>query len=127
MRFVLIGLPILAAVGFASLYFVASSAVYYPLRYPAGFWNQQAAAGATEVWITSRDGVRLNGWWIPAPNARVATVFLHGNGGNLTHRIPHMLAIAAAGSSLLIPDYRGYGKSGGAPSESGLYADAGQL
>src|SRR6185436_11545949 len=40
------------------------------------------------------------------------------------HRIDHMRAIAAAGSALLILDYRGYGKSEGKPSESGLYADA---
>ncbi len=35
-----------------------------------------------------------------------------------------MRAIVAAGSSLLIPDYRGYGKSEGKPSEAGLYMDA---
>src|SRR4051794_39837146 len=100
MRFVLIGLPILAAMGFTTLYFVAHSAVYYPSRYPDGWWNQQTAVGATEVWITTRDGLRLNGWWIPAMNARLATLFFHGNGGNLTHRIAHMRAITAAGSSL---------------------------
>jgi fermentation-respiration switch protein FrsA (DUF1100 family) len=124
MRFVLIGLPIIAATLFASLYFAANSAVYYPLRYPEGWWDRRAAVGAVEVWIVTRDGVRLNAWWIPSPNARVATVFFHGNGGNLTHRIPHMRAIGAAGSSLLIPDYRGYGKSDGKPSEAGLYLDA---
>jgi fermentation-respiration switch protein FrsA (DUF1100 family) len=124
MRFVLIGLPVIAATLFASLYFAANSAVYYPLRYPEGWWDRQAAVGAVEVWIVTRDGVRINAWWIATPNARVATVFFHGNGGNLTHRIPHMQAIADAGSSLLIPDYRGYGKSDGKPSEAGVYLDA---
>jgi hypothetical protein len=35
-----------------------------------------------------------------------------------------MKAIRAAGSSVLMLDYRGYGKSEGWPTESGLYADA---
>jgi hypothetical protein len=35
-----------------------------------------------------------------------------------------MRAIAAAGSALLILDYRGYGKSEGRPTERGLYEDA---
>ena len=123
MRFALIGL-VLLVVAYGVLRFAASSAVYYPLRYPDGWWNLQRDAAAAEVWLTTRDGVKLNAWWIAAPDSRLATVFFHGNGGNLTHRVDHMRAIAAAGSALLILDYRGYGKSEGKPSESGLYSDA---
>jgi fermentation-respiration switch protein FrsA (DUF1100 family) len=115
---------LLLAVAYGLLRLVARSATYYPLRYPDGLWNRQQEAGATEVWLTTRDGVRLNAWWMEPSGARLATLFLHGNGGNLTHRIHHMRQLARAGSALLIPDYRGYGKSGGAPSESGLYDDA---
>ncbi len=124
MRYVLIGLPVALAIGYGVLRFAARSAVYYPLRYPDGWWNLQRDVGATEVWLTTRDGVKLNAWWIPAPNSRLATVFFHGNGGNLTHRVDHMRSIGAAGSALLILDYRGYGKNEGTPSESGLYSDA---
>jgi len=116
--------PVVAAIFFAVLYFAVKNAVYYPFKYPDGWWDQQASVGATEVWLFARDGVRLNAWWIAAPGATRVTVLFHGNGGNLTHRIGHMRAIVAAGSALLIPDYRGYGKSEGKPSESGLYADA---
>jgi fermentation-respiration switch protein FrsA (DUF1100 family) len=123
-RFVVIGLPVLLAVGYGLLRLAANSVVYYPLRYPEGWWHLQRDVGANEIWLTTRDAVRINAWWIGAPQARIATVFFHGNGGNLTHRIEHMRAIAAAGSSLLMVDYRGYGKSEGRPSESGLYADA---
>jgi fermentation-respiration switch protein FrsA (DUF1100 family) len=123
-RLFLIGVPILLGVLYAALRFAANSAVYYPLRYPNGLWNVQRDVAATEVWLTARDGVKLNAWWIPAPGARLVTVFFHGNAGNLTHRIEHMRAIIAAGSALLLPDYRGYGKSEGKPSEAGLYMDA---
>ena len=37
---------------------------------------------------------------------------------------PHIQEIIAAGSSVLILDYRGYGKSSGRPSEQGLYRDS---
>ena len=124
MRVVLIGFPLVLAIVYGTLRFWANSAVYYPLRYPDGWWNLQPEVAATEVWLTTRDGAKLNAWWITAPHSRIATVFFHGNAGNLTHRIDHMRAIIAGGSSLLIPDYRGYGKSEGKPSESGLYLDA---
>jgi fermentation-respiration switch protein FrsA (DUF1100 family) len=123
-RFLLVGLPVLLAIVYGALRFAASGALYYPQRYPDGLWNLQREIGATEVWLTTRDGVRLNAWWIPAPQTHLATVFFHGNAGNLTHRAGHMRAIIAAGSSLLIPDYRGYGKSEGKASEAGLYRDA---
>jgi hypothetical protein len=123
-RFFLVGLPLLLAIVYGALRFAANSAVYDPLRYPDGLWNIQREVGATDVWLTTSDGIKLNAWWIAAPQARLATVFFHGNGGNLTHRVEHMRAIVAAGSSLLIPDYRGYGKSEGHPSEAGLYMDA---
>jgi fermentation-respiration switch protein FrsA (DUF1100 family) len=123
-RFFLIGLPLLLAIVYGALRFAANSAVYYSLRYPDGLWNLQRDVAATEVWLTARDSVKLNAWWIPAPGARWVTVFFHGNAGNLTHRIDHMRAIIAAGSALLLPDYRGYGKSEGKPSEPGLYMDA---
>lgn len=124
MRFFLLAVPILLAIVYGALRFAANSAVYYPLRYPDGLWNLKPDMAATEVWLTARDGVKLNAWWIAAPGARLATVFFHGNGGNLTHRVEHMRAITAAGSALLMLDYRGYGKSEGKPSEEGLYMDA---
>ncbi|HEX5229779.1 MAG TPA: alpha/beta hydrolase, partial [Bryobacteraceae bacterium] len=40
------------------------------------------------------------------------------------HRASHVREIVAAGSSVLVLDYRGYGKSSGIPSEQGLYRDS---
>jgi fermentation-respiration switch protein FrsA (DUF1100 family) len=98
--------------------------VYYPMPYPQGDWNLQAQAGAQDLWFTTRDGIRLNAWWFPKPGSRFATLFLHGNAGNVTHRIDHAQAINSAGSAILVLDYRGYGKSKGHPSERGLTLDA---
>src|SRR4051794_16762155 len=98
--------------------------VYYPMRYPDGDWDGQHRAGAQDVWLSSKDGVKLNAWWFQQPVSGYATLFLHGNAGNVTHRIDHAEAAKQAGSAILVLDYRGYGRSEGRPSENGLYHDA---
>ena len=119
-----VGWPLAAAAGYGLLCFWASRAIYFPARHPEGFWDLQQQLGASDVWLRAADGVRIHGWWIPTRDARIATLFLHGNAGNLTHRAPHVLEITAAGSSVLLLDYRGYGRSEGRPTEQGLYLDA---
>lgn len=115
---------LIIAAGFGLLVWVAHRSLYYPMRYPQGWWQEQARIGAVDVWLTTRDGVKLHGWYLQQPGAELVTLFLHGNAGNVTHRALAMAAIGAAGSSVLVIDYRGYGKSEGRPSERGLYADA---
>jgi len=119
-----LGWPLAAATGYGVLSLLAHRSVYYPMKYPAGWWGAQSEAGASDVWLRTADGVKVHAWWIAAPQAKVVTIFLHGNAGNLSHRVGHVRPITAAGSSLLLIDYRGYGRSEGSPSESGLYADA---
>lgn len=102
---------------------LADRLIYYPMRYPQGDWNLQAKAGAQDRWIQAADGTQLNAWWFPKTGAHFATLFLHGNAGNVTHRIDHAQAILDAGSAFLVVDYRGYGKSHGQPSERGFYED----
>jgi uncharacterized protein len=98
--------------------------IYYPTRYPDGDWARQAGIGAQDRWLAAADGTRLNAWWFPKSDARFTTLYLHGNGGNVTHRIDHARAILSAGSAFFALDYRGYGKSEGHPSECGFYEDA---
>ncbi len=70
----------------------------------------------------------LYAWWIPAdqPGAPVF-LYLHGNDKNIsqTHDVANAKRLHDMGFSLLMIDYRGYGKStGGEPSESKVYEDA---
>ena len=113
-----------AAVVYGLLVLLANRSVYFPMKYPQGFWDAQKQLGAQDVWLNTADGVRIHGWWVKRDDARVATLYLHGNAGNVTHRAPQMQEIPAAGSSILMLDYRGYGNSEGRPSERGLYRDA---
>jgi pimeloyl-ACP methyl ester carboxylesterase len=70
--------------------------------------------------MEAADGVKIHGWWVQRDGSPLVTLFLHGNAGNITDRTRRIQEIAAAGSSILMLDYRGYGKSSGRPSEQGL-------
>ena len=80
--------------------------------------------GVTERWITTKDGVRLHAWCAEGRGTRPTLIWSHGNGGNIAGRADVLLALAARGLDVVAYDYRGYGKSGGQPSEAGVYRDA---
>ena len=77
-----------------------------------------------DVWLTTEDGVRLHGWFLPVDKPRATLLFLHGNAGNISHRMDSLRIFHRLGLAVLIIDYRGYGKSTGKPSEVGTYLDA---
>lgn len=77
-----------------------------------------------EVSMETEDGVRLHGWYIPRAGATRTLLFFHGNAGNISHRGDSVIIFHRLGLNVLIFDYRGYGRSGGSPSEDGLYRDA---
>jgi len=79
-----------------------------------------------ELSIESEDGLELYGWFLPAEAARdtgCSILFLHGNAGNIGTHLPIVAWLPAAGYGVLIFDYRGYGRSPGKPSLSGLQRD----
>jgi uncharacterized protein len=77
-----------------------------------------------DVQIVAEDGIRLHGWFVPAPAPRATVLFLHGNGGNLAHTVEAIETFARLGMSVFAIDYRGYGKSDGSPSGDGIALDA---
>jgi pimeloyl-ACP methyl ester carboxylesterase len=77
-----------------------------------------------DVIITASDGVKINGWFVPALEPRGTLLFFHGNAGNISHRLESIEIFRDLGFSVFIIDYRGYGKSEGRPSVSGVAEDA---
>jgi uncharacterized protein len=80
------------------------------------------------VEFSTEDGVKLVSWVMPAAAGSTGfwVLICHGNAGNLSEfdRPLHYAGLHRLGLSLLAFDYRGYGESGGSPTESGLYRDA---
>ncbi len=73
--------------------------------------------------LVTSDKIHLDGWFIPASENRGVIIFCHGNAGNISHRFDSLLQFHRMGYSVLIFDYRGYGRSQGRPSEAGTYLD----
>ncbi len=73
----------------------------------------------------AEDGTRLHGWYLEHPRPRAVVLFAHGNAGNLSHRADLVEELRRRlHVTVMIFDYRGYGKSAGSPSEKGLLQDA---
>lgn len=98
-------------------------ALYYPTPQMQAT-PQRIGLSYEDVYITTQDRVRLNGWFIKNPNAKYTLIFFHGNAGNISHRLDKIAVFYKTGLNIFIIDYRGYGKSEGNPSEQGLYSDA---
>ena len=77
-----------------------------------------------DVYLTTSDGVRIHGWFVPG-SGDTTLLWFHGNGGNISNRADNIARLnRRLGVSILIIDYRGYGLSEGSPNEQGTYLDA---
>jgi fermentation-respiration switch protein FrsA (DUF1100 family) len=105
------------------MYFMQSSLVYHPQK---KITTTPDAVGLPykDVTFTADDGVQLNGWYVPADSANLTVCYFHGNAGNISGRIQTLQLLNNLGLNVLMFDYRGYGKSGGTPTEEGTYRDA---
>jgi len=86
---------------------------------PAHFGVEYSA-----VTFATSDGERIHTWLLRAAAPRALIVYFHGNGGNLSVWTLILIDIVRRGYDVLAVDYRGYGRSSGTPTESGLYRDA---
>ena len=67
---------------------------------------------------------RLHGWYCPHPEPRNFVLFAHGQSEHVANLVSVVARLQEAlGASVLVFDYRGYGKSEGQPSEAGCIAD----
>lgn len=73
---------------------------------------------------TTADGVMVQLWYHAAKAGMPTIVYFHGNAAHLGNRAGKYAAFAHDGFGVLALSYRGYGASGGEPSEQGLYNDA---
>jgi pimeloyl-ACP methyl ester carboxylesterase len=74
-----------------------------------------------DVWLAAADGTRVHAWHLKAGPTLV--LYFGGNAEEVSWMLEEAQA-GAPGISWLLMDYRGYGQSAGAPSETVLVADA---
>lgn len=100
--------------------------IFVPSKYPEGNWKppRSLPAPITDVRFSAADGTELNAWYGSPAGARTTILLLHGNAGNLTHRVHLLAVLLALPAAVFLLDYRGYGRSAGQPTETGVYVDA---
>jgi len=116
---ILLGLGLI----FAYIKYIEQKGIYYPAKeisvYPSLF-----GIPFKDIYIVTEDKVKINAWFLPNPQAKYTILFFHGNAGNIAGRIDKLQILYDLGFNIFIIDYRGFGKSEGRPSETGLYRDA---
>lgn len=84
-------------------------------------------AGLQRIWLQVERG-RVEAWFIPgdgvdAEKPGPLVVFAHGNGELIDQWPPVLAHYRQRGVSVLLAEYRGYGRSGGSPSEDAIVRD----
>ncbi len=118
--FILVALLVIAA----AAWFFQRRLIYLPARgnVPAA---AELVAGAGDVVLETEDGLELGAWFVPArsDSPGLTVLVANGNAGDRSLRAPLADALADAGLSVLLFDYRGYADNPGTPSEDGLARD----
>ena len=117
------------AIWLALLYFYWQDRILFPRHMipasPFTVYNEATVV----LTIGIEGGGQVEAWFIPAPGVSAerpgpAVVFFHGNGEIIDWQEEIVAAYRRLGCSVLLPEYRGYGRSAGKPSEKEICADA---
>ncbi len=103
---------------------LAERAVFLPSSRDPGPPPTLSGATGQDLELLAADGVRLHAWWYEAEPGAPAVLLLHGNAGTIGDRLPLALGYLERGISILLLEYRGYGRSEGRPDEAGVLLDA---
>ena len=116
---------VVAALMLTLLWVFQRQLIYFPGSAPAGRAGE-LMAGGRDVTLKTSDGLELGAWLFPAGKAAggVTVLVANGNAGDRSLRAPLAVALAHAGLSVLLFDYRGFGGNPGRPTEDGLRRDA---
>ena len=83
---------------------------------------------SVEVWTLDTEAGPVEAWFIPgqgrsAQSPGPAVIFSHGNAELIDHWPRDLQPYTQQGVSLLLPEYRGYGRSSGSPSQQTVTDD----
>ena len=123
--YVVAAVVVVAALTLTMLWVFQRQLVYFPGSARAGRASE-VLPGGRDVILKTSDGLELGAWFFAAGTAArgVAVLVANGNAGNRSLRAPLAVALARAGLSALLFDYRGFGGNPGTPTEDGLTRDA---
>ncbi|MDP6987729.1 MAG: alpha/beta fold hydrolase [Phycisphaerales bacterium] len=100
--------------------------IIFPRGMAAGRTMLGPPVGVTSWSLDIGEDKPVEAWYVPSTSEGPcpAVVILHGNGELIDDLIATAQTMAARGFHVLLPEYRGYGRSGGTPSERAIVGDA---
>jgi alpha-beta hydrolase superfamily lysophospholipase len=113
----------------AALWFVQDRILFVPHLAGEGLTDAAIAAEPRIVrrWLAQDDGVETEAWLVRASQGLTAprglVVFTHGNAELIDHALPEAEEWTRRGFDVLLPEYRGYGRTGGTPGETRIVED----
>ena len=119
---------VIAYVAIVALLLWLEPVLIYPGA-PASRGNYSPSFEFEDVWFSSADGTKLHGWLLPhkdgLEDSERYVLFCHGNGENVAMSSDYVARVMGEtlNANVFVFDYRGYGKSAGAPFEQGLIED----
>jgi pimeloyl-ACP methyl ester carboxylesterase len=127
MRTVAIAIPVAVVLAFTMLFAIQRSLVFptHAIRVPDEPRTKPEAA--EQWWLETPDG-EVEGWYVAgdgrsADHPGPAVIFAHGNGEVIDYWPELMNWYADRGISVLLAEYRGYGRSAGDPSSEAITED----
>lgn len=107
----------------AAAYFGHRMFMYFPD--PARIPPEAAGLESVEeVEFAAADGTKLVSWYAPAQEGKPTILYFHGNAANAANRAPKIDMMLESGFGVFYLNNRGYGGSGGSPTEANNVADA---
>jgi len=117
---------LVAAASILAIFWLTQRQLIYQPSPDAGEPSAAGVPEAERVVLSTRDGLRLNAWFVPPSAAATGGVVIvfNGNAGDRSLRADLARGFGARGLATLLFDYRGYAGNPGSPSEEGLALDA---
>lgn len=130
---------VLAATVVYAVYCIGLYKLQDNIIFAAGFRHRADAPGkppeAEQIWIeqpstdASASVDRIEAWYFrgrdrSAANPGPLVVLFHGNGDVIDNYINLARLYASLGCNVLLPEYRGYGRATGSPSQEAIVSDA---
>lgn len=123
-----LGALVLYVVYLTALWYLQDQLLYPGASAKLGGDDTDRPAEFQSVWVKTEPGIRVEGWYrlgkgrqgdSPGPAVLVG----HGNYECIDDGIYHARFLAEMGCSVLLGEFRGYGRSGGRPTQEGITRD----
>jgi pimeloyl-ACP methyl ester carboxylesterase len=119
MKIILISIVFLYLIITAGFYFLQDKFIFFPQKIPDG--SRSSIKYQNSEITLYVDGVALHGWLLNKEEKQLI-IYYGGNAEEVSCSIDDFEGLK--NYSILLMNYRGYGKSGGSPSEKQLFSDA---